>query len=95
MTEKPFVHKEAFVDFKTNFIFHDDVASMINKTFTKHKGIINVGGISQSVYKFVSESKKKILKNHMQKKFCQKTLGLNPSMNINKLKKILSVNLVV
>ena len=26
MTEKPFVHKKAFYDFKTNFMFHLDFA---------------------------------------------------------------------
>ena len=29
MTEKPFVHKKAFYDFKTNFIFHDEVSKFL------------------------------------------------------------------
>ena len=48
MTEKPFVHKEAFADFKTNFIFHEEVARMLIKLLPI-KGIINIGGKSQSV----------------------------------------------
>jgi len=87
MTEKPFVHKEAFVDFKTNFIFHDEVAEMLIKILTC-KGVINIGGKSQSVYKFVSKENKKIKKSYA-KNILPKDSRLNPSMNINKLKKIL------
>ena len=87
MTEKPFVHKKAFFDFITNFIFHDEVAKILFKLINK-KGTINVGGNSQSVYKFVKNFNPKIKKN-----FAKKILGpkypLNPSMNIGKLKKII------
>ena len=31
MAERPFIHKEAFGDFKTNFIFHDEVANILKK----------------------------------------------------------------
>ena len=31
MTEKPFVHKKAFGDFITNFIFHEDIAKNLLK----------------------------------------------------------------
>ena len=31
MTEKPFVHKSAFCDFTTNFIFHEDLAEILIK----------------------------------------------------------------
>ena len=51
MTEKPFVHK-AFYDFITNFIYHEDIAKNLLKLI-KYKGIINVNGKSQSVYKFM------------------------------------------
>ena len=51
MCEKPFIHKFAFYDVKTNFIFQDDVAKMIPKLLNK-KGIINIGGKTQSVYNF-------------------------------------------
>jgi len=87
MTEKPFVHKEAFADFITNFIFHEDIAKFLFKLINK-KGVINVGGKIQSVYNFVKKYNNKI-----KKISAKKTLGseypLNPSMNINKLKKIL------
>ena len=87
MTEKPFVHKKAFYDFKTNFIFHEDVANILFKLI-KYKGIINLGGKSQTVYKFAKKYNPKI-----KKVYAKKILGhnypLNQSMNIGKLKKII------
>ena len=41
MTEKPFVHKFAFKDLITNFIFQEDFVKIIPKLI-KHKGIINL-----------------------------------------------------
>ena len=87
MAEKPFVHKKAFYDFNTNFIFHDEVAKILFKLINK-KGIINLGGKTQTVYRFVKKFNPKI-----KKIYAKKILGpkypLNPSMNIKKLKKIL------
>ena len=40
MTEKPFVHKAAFVNVKNNFIFQEDVADILMKLLDK-KGVIN------------------------------------------------------
>ena len=54
MTEKPFVHKKAFYDFNTNFIFHDEVVKILFKLINR-KGIINLGGKAQTVYKFVKK----------------------------------------
>ena len=87
MTEKPFVHKKAFNDFKTNFIFHEDIAKILFKLINK-KGIINVGGKSQSVFKFAKKYNPKI-KKISALKMLGKKYPLNPSMNINKLKKII------
>lgn len=87
MTEKPFVHKEAFGDFITNFIFHEDIAKTLFKLINK-KGVINVGGSIQSVYKFAKKYSPKI-KKISAKKYLGKDYPLNPSMNINKYKKII------
>ena len=87
MTEKPFVHKKAFYDFKTNFIFHESIAKMLFKIINK-KGIINVGGKAQTVYRFVKSFDPKIKKIYAKKMLGPK-YPLNPSMNIQKLKKIL------
>tara|TARA_E500000331_G_scaffold14850_1_gene13045 strand:- start:576 stop:1298 length:723 start_codon:yes stop_codon:yes gene_type:complete len=87
MTEKPFVHKKAFYDYITNFIFHDDAANLLYKIINK-KGIINFGGKKQSVYLFAKKYNNNLKKNSAKKIFGKK-YPLNPSMNINKLKKIL------
>jgi len=87
MTEKPFVHKKAFCDFKTNFIFHEDVAKMLFKLID-YNGIINLGGKSQTVYKFAKKYNPKIKKNKAKKVLGSK-YPLNQSMSIEKLKKIL------
>ena len=47
MTENPFVHKSAFANVKSNFIFHEDVAKILFKLINK-RGIINVGGKIQT-----------------------------------------------
>jgi len=88
MTEKPFVHNKAFYDFFTNFIYHENVAKYIFKLINK-KGIINVGGKKQSVYSFAKKYNPKIKKISAKKIFGKK-YPLNPSMNISKLKKIIS-----
>ena len=84
MTEEPFIHKKAFSDLKTNFIFQKYVADILFKILNK-KGIINVGGNIQSPYNFGKKYNKNI-----KKILAKKGLPLNPSMNINKLRKILT-----
>ena len=87
MTEKPFVHKFAFKDLITNFIFHEDVVKIIPKLF-REKGIINLGGKTASVYNFAKKYKKKINGISAKKKLRNK-IPLNHSMNLSKLNKIL------
>ena len=87
MTEKPFVHKKAFGDFITNFIFHEDIAKNLFKLIKK-KGIINVGGKIQSVYQFAKKYNPKI-KRISARKYLGKDYPLIPSMNINKYKRII------
>jgi len=88
MTEKPFVHKYAFKNFMTNFIFHDEVAKFLPKLF-KYKGIINVGGPIKNVYDFAKKYNSKIKGKNIQKSKT-KINRLKPSMNINRLKKIIN-----
>jgi len=83
MCEEPFIHKYAFHDIKTNFIFHREVAKIIPKILNK-KGILNIGGKIQSIYNFAKRYKKNVKKISGRKKFPP-----NPSMNISKLKKII------
>jgi len=79
MCEKPFLHKSAFHDVKTNFIFHDDVARILPKILDL-KGILNVGGKIQTVYSFAKKNNKKVKKISAKNKF-----PLNASMNVSKL----------
>jgi len=67
MTEKPFVHKKAFKNVRTNFIYHEDVAKILFKLINK-TGIINVGGKSQSIYDFARKENKNIKKIFLKKK---------------------------
>ena len=61
MTEKPFVHSQAYANVKLNFMFQEDAAKLILKIISK-KGIINLGGPSQTVYNFAKKFNKKIKK---------------------------------
>ena len=88
MSERPFVHKSAFTDIKTNFMYHDEVAKLIPKIINS-KGILNIGGKIQSIYDFA-----KLSKNNVQKAKAKKILGKkyfkNQVINIDKLKLIIN-----
>jgi len=88
MTEKPFVHKSAFVDVKTNFIFHDKVIPILKKVLNK-KGIINLGGPIKTVYDFAVKNKPDV-KKISAKKSQKGKFPLNPSMSLKKLNRILN-----
>jgi len=92
MTEKPFIHKKAFYNVKTNFIFQEQVAEILFKILNC-KGIINVGGNTQTVYEFAKKFNDNVKKMYL-KKNKKYNFPLNPSMNIKKLKKILNSKLI-
>jgi len=81
MTEKPFLHKEAFSNVKTNFIYHEDVAKILIKLIKK-KGIINLGGPALTIYNFAKKLNKKI-----KKKLSNGSFPLKQDMNLSKLKR--------
>tara|TARA_B100001564_G_scaffold231598_1_gene195605 strand:- start:44 stop:748 length:705 start_codon:yes stop_codon:yes gene_type:complete len=85
MTEKPFAHKYAYTNLKSNFMFHEDLVQVFFKLINK-KGIINIGGPVQSVFKFAKKNNKKIKKKIM--KVRKNSLPLNSTMNIRKFKKV-------
>ena len=87
MTEKPFVHKKAFANVKSNFIFHDDMAKMLFRLINQ-KGIINVGGKTSTIYDFAKKNNNDIKKIFWSKKIIN--FPKNPSMNLNKFNKIIS-----
>ena len=88
MTEKPFIHKFAFKDLITNFIFHEDVVKIFPKLLKK-RGIINLGGKTKSVFNFAKKYNKN-LKGIYSKKLLGKEIPLRHSMNLKKLNKILN-----
>ena len=85
MTEKPFLYPSAYTNLKTNFMFHEDLAKVFFKLINK-KGIINIGGPAQSVYRFARKNNKNIKKKVM--KVRKNSLPVNSTMNIGKFKKI-------
>ena len=87
MTQKPFVHKKAFANVKTSFMYHEDVAKTLFKLLSK-KGIINLGGRAQYIYDFVFNENKNVKKVYLKK---NNKIGMpfNSSLNLKKLKKIL------
>ena len=87
MTEKPFKHKNAYGNLISNFMFHEDLVEMLPKLLNK-KGIINIGGNSQSIYSFAKNSNPKVKKIFAKK---NPRLPLNQTMNLNYLKKILKI----
>ena len=83
MTEKPFAHKYAYTNLKTNFMFHEDLAEVFFKLIN-NKGIINVGGKSQNVYNFAKKYNKDIKKGKLNNSL----LPLSSTMNIRKFRKL-------
>ena len=87
MTEKPFVHKKAFANVKSNFIFHEDVAKILFKLINQ-KGIINIGGETSTVYNFAKKNNEDVKKIFWHKKI--PNFPQNSSMSLNKLNKIIT-----
>tara|TARA_B100001564_G_scaffold359115_1_gene379722 strand:+ start:2885 stop:3577 length:693 start_codon:yes stop_codon:yes gene_type:complete len=83
MTERPFIHKSAFTNVKTNFIFHDEFAKIFLKLINK-KGVFNIGGKSQTIFEFAKKYNDKVKRI--------KSKGIMPlkmDMSLNKLKKFI------
>ena len=85
MTEKPFLHKKAFSNLISNYMFHEDLVKILPKIINK-EGILNVGGKTQSVYDFAKSKNSNVKKIKAKKK---DNFPLRQDMNINKLKKFL------
>tara|TARA_Y100000590_G_scaffold203189_1_gene230548 strand:+ start:129 stop:833 length:705 start_codon:yes stop_codon:yes gene_type:complete len=85
MTEKPFLHKKAYSNLKSNFMFHEDLVNILPKIINQ-KGILNLGGKSQSVFSFAKRNNSKVKKVIAKRSF---GLPLNQTMSLAKLKKII------
>ena len=88
MTEKPFAHKKAFYNLKSNFMYHEDLVDILPKILNQ-TGIMNIGGKARSVYSFAKLSNKKVKKIKANKK---DKLPLNQTMDLTKLNKIIGKN---
>jgi len=82
MTEKPFLHKSAFSNVKSNFIFHENFAKIFIKVINK-KGVINIGGKPQTIYQFAKKYNKDV-----KKVISKGELPLKMDMNLKKINKI-------
>lgn len=83
MTEKPFIHKFAFTNVKSNFIFHDQFAKLLIKVIP-NKGTINIGGKSQTIFSFVKKNNKFI-----KGKKSKGELPFKMDMSLKKLNKLI------
>ena len=84
ITEKPFVHKSAFKDAISSFLFVDDLIPNFKKIINK-KGIINIGGERNSIYEFAKKTNPKVKPALIGKKKFPK----NSSINIDKFNHII------
>ena len=82
MTEKPFIHKKAFSNVISSFIYHEDFAKNFRKIINQ-KGVINIGGKRQSVFDFVSKNNENIEPILSKNKF------LDNSIDIKKYRKLI------
>ena len=84
MTERPFIHSTGYTNLYSNYMFHDEVVSILPKLLDKF-GIINVGGKKRSVYNFAKFHNYNVTKS----KCVDKSIPLKQTMNLKKLRKIL------
>ena len=85
MTESPFMYKKAYTNLKSNFMFHEDLIKILPKIIN-YKGILNVGGKTQSVFSFAKLHNKKVKKIKLSIK---DKLPFNQTMNTSVLKRLI------
>ena len=85
MTESPFIYKKAYTNLKSNFMFHEDLVKILPKIIN-YKGILNVGGKTQSVFSFAKLHNKKVKKIKLNIK---DKLPFNQTMNTSVLKRLI------
>ena len=78
--------------FKTNFIFHEDLVPKILKVVNQ-KGIINIGGKSQSVYDFVKNENPNVEPIYL-KDISDVNMATDCSMNTTKMNKVINDSII-
>ena len=88
MYDRKTIHtQKAFSDVSMNFMFHEELAKNLLKLID-YKGILNIGGKTQSVYSFAKKSNKAVIKI-LAKKSMGSNFPLKQSMNVMKYLKII------
>ena len=82
MTEKPFVHRYAYKNVYTNFIYHEEFVKLFLKIIDK-KGVFNLGGNKNSIYNF-AKKENRLIKTKLSRGEFPKRLD----MNLNKFKSL-------
>ena len=85
MTQKPFMFKKAYDNLIANYMYHEDLVDILPKIINQ-KGIINIGGKTQSIYNFAKSKNLNVKKAKLTE---TKKLPLKQNMNIDKLNKLL------
>ena len=85
MTESPFMHKKAYTNLKSNFMFHEDLIKILPKIIN-YERILNEGGKTQSVFSFAKLHNKKVKKIKLSIK---DKLPFNQTMNTSVLKRLI------
>ena len=88
MTEKPFKYKKAYTNVISNFLFHEDLAKILPKLLNK-KGILNIGGKTQSIHSFAKKINPLVKKIKAKKNI---KFPFKQTMNLKKLNEILKKN---
>jgi len=90
MSEKPFIHEQAFDDVTVNYLYHDSFAKILPKIL-HCTGVINIGSNkTETLYEFAKKTNPNVKKVSSQKLIYQ--YPLKPYVNIRKLKNILKKN---
>ena len=94
MAEKPWIHKYAFKNIKSNFLYHDEVIKILPKIINLY-GIINIGSNNNSILKFAKRTNKFVKAKNYKIKKNQPIMPKNSTLNTSKLKKILKKSLIL
>jgi len=83
MSERPFAYSQAYSDIKANFLYHDEVITIIPKIINL-SGIYNLGGKIQSIYEFAKKTRNDV-KKISAKKILKKKYYKNQIISIKKI----------
>tara|TARA_Y100001935_G_C17294250_1_gene505178 strand:- start:245 stop:2080 length:1836 start_codon:yes stop_codon:yes gene_type:complete len=86
MSEKPFVHNEAFTDARSNFLYRDEVAKILPRLLD-YNGVINIGSQkSETIFNFAKKTKPNIKPVSVKK---VANFPIDSSVNIEKLERLI------